>query len=712
FGIQWNMMKALNFSLSTMTNARVDEPAGIVNKKLFPDEFEAWKDTVMRSIVELGRPWNYNQVFNASFDAPFNRIPVLDWINFSVKYNSTYAWNRGVAVDAETNLGNNINNQGQWNFDSRFNLESLYNKSKFLKNVNRKFSSSSRGSASGSQKKKPYTRQVQLKKDTTVAIRHNLDNKRVIVTAKGSDGKVYPVKYRVVDRNNIVLLTKDSVRISLTVASGKRMEDEKWYKALEYTSRFAMMVRNVNVRYRRSNTMNVPSFKPNVGDIFGQSAAYDVLAPGLDFAFGLTGEEYIRKIMEKDWLIVNDSLVSPVVVNRTEEVQIDASVEPFKGLKISLNANRTHNHNNQVQFMYEGMPRIQGGNFTMTHVAIKTALKPSKAGNGYSSRTFDNFLAYRQVIADRIGQMYTGHDLRYPRLGYIAQGSPQLAGTLYNPQNGGVNLNSADVMIPAFIAAYSGKDPNKVGLTAFPSLKSLLPNWRITYDGLGKIKALQKHFRSITLSHAYRCTYSVGSFASYLNWLEADGAGSNGWGFVLDELSGNPVPSSPFDISSVSITESFAPLIGIDMTMNNNVTLRAEYKDSRNLSLNSAAGQIVESSTQDITVGAGYKIVDLNAVLKMKSGRSGNFSNDLTLRADWSFRKTLALIRRIEQNFTQATSGTRTMMLKVSADYALSRYITLRAFYERQINTPLVSSTAYPISDSNFGIAVRLSLVR
>ena len=229
---------------------------------------------------------------------------------------------------------------------------------------------------------------------------------------------------------------------------------------------------------------------------------------------------------------------------------------------------------------------------------------------------------------------------------------------------------------------------------------------------MGKIQKLKKYFKSIVLSHAYRCTYSVGSFSSYLNWLEAVGGDSDGWGFVKDEISGNPVPSSPFDISSVSITESFAPLLGIDMTMNNNVTLRAEYKDTRNLSLNSAAGQIVESSTQDITVGAGYKIANFNAVLKLKNDKMESFNNDLTLRADFSFRKNQALIRRIEQNFTQATSGTKTLTISFSADYALSKLITLRAFYDRQINTPLVSSTSYPISDCCFGVAVRLSLMR
>jgi hypothetical protein len=97
--------------------------------------------------------------------------------------------------------------------------------------------------------------------------------------------------------------------------------------------------------------------------------------------------------------------------------------------------------------------------------------------------------------------------------------------------------------------------------------------------------------------------------------------------------------------------------------------------------------------------------------LKLKGSQTG-VSNDLTINADFSFRKNQALIRRIEQNFTQATSGTRTTMLKVTANYVLSKRITVGAYFDHQINTPLVSSSSYPITNSNYGISVRLSLLK
>ena len=290
FSLQWNLLKSLSFSIQTMTNARIEEPAGEVNKSLFPDAYEQWKDTVWSSVKHLGTPWNYNQTFNASYTAPLNKIPVLDYLSFSAKYNATYQWDRGVEVDESVNLGNNISNQGQWSFDGRFNFEQLYNKSKFLREINKKYSGNSRTAATKNKKPQKFERTISLKADTTVNVRHNMNSKKVVVVAKTLDGQPFVLQTKVVDANNITILTKGKDRIKVTITPGKRPTDSPWYKMAEYSLRFAMMVRNVSVRYRTTNTLSIPLFSPNAGDIFGQSTAYDVLAPGLDFAFGFTDE--------------------------------------------------------------------------------------------------------------------------------------------------------------------------------------------------------------------------------------------------------------------------------------------------------------------------------------------------------------------------------------------------------------------------------------
>jgi len=339
----------------------------------------------------------------------------------------------------------------------------------------------------------------------------------------------------------------------------------------------------------------------------------------------------------------------------------------------------------------------------MTTCAISTALRGSSAKDGYSSKTYDKFLSYIPQVANRLEGIYAGK--QYPVSGFLEGTS--YAGKVYDSANGGVDQAGSDVMIPAFLAAYTGKDPNKVTLSPFPSLAQILPNWRVTYDGLVKIGNLNKIFRSLTLTHAYQCTYNVGSFTSYLNWIGVDGD----YGFTLDELTQRPVPSSPYNISSVTITEKFAPLIGVSATLYNNLTLNAEYRDSRTLSLNSDAGQLVEATQKGITVGAGYKIANFNTVLKMKGKQSG-VSNDLTINADFSLQNTQSIIRRIQEGTNQATSGTKSIAINVTANYVLSKRITLSAFFDHQINKPLISSTAYPTTNSNYGISVNLSLAR
>ena len=234
----------------------------------------------------------------------------------------------------------------------------------------------------------------------------------------------------------------------------------------------------------------------------------------------------------------------------------------------------------------------------------------------------------------------------------------------------------------------------------------MLPNWRVTYDGLIKIGNLKNIFKTFKITHAYQCTYTVGSYSSYLNWVSSNGE----FGFTLDEMSGMPVPSSPYNISSVAITEKFAPLVGVNATLKNELQFNAEYKDSRTLTLNSSAGQIVEATNKALTIGAGYKIVGFNTVLKMK--KSTGVSNDLTLNADFSYQQSQALIRNIENNYTQATNGTQSLSINFTANYVMSKRLTIGAYFDHQVNTPLVSSSSYPTSNSNFGISLNLSLAR
>jgi cell surface protein SprA len=240
---------------------------------------------------------------------------------------------------------------------------------------------------------------------------------------------------------------------------------------------------------------------------------------------------------------------------------------------------------------------------------------------------------------------------------------------------------------------------------------------------------LQQPFQSFMISHSYISQYRVGSFSSHLSWIPLND-GSD-LGFIRDVVSGAPLPSSPFDIATVSIMESFNPLVELRGTLHNNMNLTFRINRTRALNLNISSRQIVEMNDNDFVLGMGYRIAHFNRIIGFgsntieKRSRSTTrerdsemvgtlpptttFNNDLQLRVDLSTKQTEALIRKIEEGLTQATSGISTTTLRFTADYAMSRALTLRAFFDKIINKPLVSSTAYPTANTSAGISVRFN---
>ena len=703
FAISWTFTKSLSATFNSNTQAHILEPVGQVNKKLFPDAYRDWRDSVWRSIKDFGTPWSYNQSFTASYKAPFSAIPILSFITASANYNATYNWNRGTVVD-NVSSGNTIANQSSFTVDTRLAMEQFYNKIPYLQEVNKRFSgSSSNNNTKTKVKPKKFNRTFKLNPDSSTVIKHSMNVKNVKVTATTTNNKPFPVQFKVVDNNTVEILTRGEDNIKFTVTEVQKEHGGFLWELGQYAARFAMSIRNVSVKWRNTQQLSLPQFIPDIGDIFGQSTHYDVMAPGLDFAFGFVDESYINRAKSRGWLMGDETQTSPALFSKTNEFTAEVQLEPIRGLKITLTGNRTDNRTNQIQFMYDDMNTVYAGSYTKTHVAVKTALRGVSADDGYHSNAFDEFLANIPKVAARIQEQYVG--TTYPDRGFL-QGTI-IAGKEFNPESGSVNMASSDVLIPAFMAAYSGKSPSKVTLSPFPSLKEILPNWRVTYDGLSKIEFFKKWVKSFTLTHAYQCTYSVGSFNSFADWVEI----GNGLGFTQDAITGNPIPSSPYNISSVTITEKFAPLIGANITLKNDMTFNCEYRDSRTLTLNSSAGQLVEALTKSFVLGVGYKIANFNTVLKLKGKQTG-VSNDLTMNLNIQLNNNTALIRKMDVNTTQATSGTRTLGINFTANYQMSKRVTIGAYFDHQVNTPLVSATAYPTTNTNYGISFNLSLTK
>lgn len=721
FSLRWDLTRNLQMTFSSGTNAEVEQPYTPVNKALYPDAYEAWKDSVWTSIQHMGTPLTYQQQFNLSWKLPINKIPIFDWVTTNATYNATYNWNRGAEFEDGTTLGNTIANSRNFNLTGNFNLETLYNHSKFLKKVNKKFTASSKkqnNAKNTNDGKKTFLKEITLKADTSLVVEHKQKTKKIKVAAIRPDGSKYQVRYKVLDNNKIEILTRDTARIKLSVVPKAPLENQLWYKIAERSTRVLMMVRRINVSYKNTYSLQLPGFLPRVGDMFGQRSNGG-LTPGLDFAFGLVDDGYVAKAAEKGWLHRSDSVVTPAASSLTEDFQMKITLEPWPTVKIDLNASRNRNRSHSIQYMFSGMPTTESGSFSMTTVSIGSAFEGvGSASNGYRSATFTKFVNLLDSYRDRVEAKYAGSI--YPE-------GTSLAGETFNPANGTVSKYAAEVMIPAFLEAYTGNKDSDI----FPSFASIFPNWNFTYSGLIKLPAMQNIFKSFNINHSYKSVYNVGSYNSFSSYHEY----MNGIGFITDVSTGNPTPSCPFDISAVSINESFSPLIGVDMAFHNGLTAKVEYRKTRVLTLSMTSQQLNETHSNDFIIGVGYKIADFKMfkpkgkVRRVKakqttrdeagntktSGSKTNasgFSQDLNLRLDVSLRDQAAIGRDILTQRSEATSGNKAVQIKFSADYAFSKFVTLTAYYDRQFNEPLLTSSSYPTTTQDFGVTVKFKLTR
>ena len=753
FSLRWDFTKNLRFNFHSATHAQIEEPYTPVNKELYADQYYAWKDSVWQSIKNLGTPLDYQQQTTVSYQLPLNKLPILDWLNSDASYNANYSWTRGTELEDGTSLGNIINSRRNLNINATLNMETLYGHIPFLKKVNERFNkaipkksnnrrtTTRRASTSPKSEKSDnaekseksdkatkstkstktqttarnsYQREITLSPDTTITVAHNKKSKRLRVTAKTKDGKSYNLKYKVIDENKILVKSKDTVDIKLSVMVKPPLDNKWWYKSAQSAARLLMMVRNINISYRNQYSMNLPGFMPNVGDAFGQRKSDGMLSPGLDFAFGTISDSYLDKAIDNDWLMHNDSVATPATINSSSDLQLRATLEPIRDLKIDLNASRTDTRAQRIQYMYEGRPRTHSGSFTMTTISLKGALEGiGDANNGYQSSTFDKF---RNMLPDFTARVAE----QYPEAGTVYAGS-----TITN-----VNPYSADVMIPAFLSAYTSSGGS---LDLFPTLTRMLPNWTIRYSGLSKLTWFSSHFKSFNINHSYKSVFSIGSYSSYSAWREYMGD----LGFTIDQATGMLQPSSMYNVSTVSINESFSPLIGIDATLQNDLTAKLEYRTTRVLNLSMTSVQINEARSNDIVIGAGYKIRDFNLfgvngnrkVKKAQSrgksknqqntqaaettrGRSGGVNHDMNLRLDISFRQQADVTRDIASGTSSASNGNSAFKLSFMADYTLSRLLTLSAYYDQQTNTPLLSSSTYPTTTRDFGLSLKFSLTR
>jgi cell surface protein SprA len=318
--------------------------------------------------------------------------------------------------------------------------------------------------------------------------------------------------------------------------------------------------------------------------------------------------------------------------------------------------------------------------------------------NDYVSPTFEAFKNNAIIISERRAAERQKIDP-----GYDPNTDPLTGNPVEGPFKSGYGNTSREVLIPAFIAAYTKSNPKKVGLETFPGALRMMPNWRINFDGLSKFEFIQRTFRSVNLMHQYRSTYQIGSFTTNMSY-EVDGGGIN----RIRDLQNNYIQQ--YEINVVSINEQFSPLINIDLNWKNSLTTRFEWKKSRTVSLNLTSNQIADARINELIFGTGYRFDNVQIILKTRGGQRA-LKSDLNLRLDFSVRDNKTLARKLVENVNQPVVGQKVFTIGTTADYVLSDRFNLQIFADHSMNNPFVANT-FPTSNTNFGFSVKFTLIQ
>ncbi|OFX43275.1 MAG: cell surface protein SprA [Bacteroidetes bacterium GWA2_30_7] len=729
YDFKYNLTKNLKMDFSATNTGRIDEPEGRVDKRDDGTDFEDtltykhWKQTVWDNMnwPEFGRTTQYHQTLNVNYTLPINKIPLFNWMNISARYTGTYDWMAGPITTEDFKLGNTVKNGNTAQINGQVNMLNLYNKIKYLNTLNQSSKKTKNKKEIKTEKVTFEKDGVNLKANTPKIINHKLGTEDVKVTAIDNAGKAVTGETEIVNENKIKFkTTQDYDGVKITVTGNKEKKPSIFKLVIDNTLLVMMGVKNVSLSYSENDGTLLPGYLPKT-KFFGSeryhpdSAMFkkDIgssWAPGIPFILGWQDRDFAKNAARNGW-ISNDSILNNAyTMTVSKNWNFRSNIEPIKGMKIDLNA--THSKTENINEYYKAKTNSDfevlnstiSGNFSMSVITWGSAFEKKGKKGDYTSDTFEKFKQNRLTIAKRLATIRENSNNRVDQSLYYD--ASNIDG---NDFPDGYNQTSQDVMIPAFLAAYTNRNVDKISLTAFPEAIRMQPNWRITYDGLSKINFLKKYLKSVNISHSYRSTYSVGSFTTNLQWVDQTTGEGDALCYIRD-LQDNFIPEN--EINSISVSEQFGPLFGIDMIWNNSLSTKFEIKKSRNLSLTFSNNQLTDMSTDEYVIGAGYRFKDVKFYISSAGGgNKKEYKSDLNLRADFSIRKNITVLRKIEEDIDVPTAGMNNITLKLSADYVLSERFNIRFFFDKAINKPLVSTT-YPSANTNFGVSVKFTLTQ
>lgn len=471
--------------------------------------------------------------------------------------------------------------------------------------------------------------------------------------------------------------SNDSVQKKESVNIGKAIADN--------TLRILFCVKKITFTYAKNNGVSLPGFMTEPS-ILGMDYAW---APGLGFVVG-QNNHVLNTAINKGWLTCDSTFNRPYTERMSETYNYKVIMEPFTDLKIEVTGNRTYAENFSEYFRADEMGIFQfytpttGGNYSISYLMTATSFADG-------DKLFNDLREYRQEIANR---------LAHENGAWVNMGEPYIqdesTGDIY-PY--GYTSNSQEVLTYAFLAAYSGKSPDKVSFGLFQ--KVALPNWTINFTGLTKIPALKKYFKTITLSHAYKSTFSISAWSNDINYDASND---------MAVYAGTNTRISQYDMSQILISEQYSPLIGINLAFNNSLTPSIEYKKTRTVTLGFSNNQITEVNGREIVIGCGYTFKDLGFSMSLFDGSgSKKVSNDLKLKLDIGFRRDMTKLRSIDEGNSQISSGQDKINIYLTGDYTLSQRLGMQVFFKYDMTNPFIAN-AYKTTNVFAGITARFSL--
>ncbi|HMB63222.1 MAG TPA: cell surface protein SprA, partial [Eudoraea sp.] len=436
------------------------------------------------------------------------------------------------------------------------------------------------------------------------------------------------------------------------------------------------MVKRLNVNYSENNGTVLPGYTQSIGFI-------GTTRPTFGFIFGSQSDVRFEAA-RNGWLTTFPEFNEQFVKRTNKQLNITATAQPLQDLTIDLVADRqfmsSFQENYNIDFArldqglepYEALTPNTFGNFSISTMMIGTVFNKSDEN---SSETFETFKQNRITIANRVQS-----DRSKPDIGLDEDGFPLRYGK-----------TSQDVLLPAFFAAYTGQDVNRVNLDAFRDIP--IPNWNIKYTGLMRNKWFKKKFKRFSLSHGYRAAYSINSFQTNLELLNTP----------IDPETEDFRPENI--INNVVLTDQFNPLMRIDFEMQSSLSVLAEVRTDRALSLSFDNNLLTEINGKEYTLGLGYRFKDVKFVTNI-GGEKQRLKGDLNLKADVTLRDNITIIRNLDIDNNQITSGQNLLSLKFTADYALSKNLNALFFYDHSFSKFAVS-TAFPQTTINTGFTLR-----